>query len=261
MITWSISRQAAYAGGLAQPLCATSCIQVVPLDPVKPLNDINGISGRLSSSAEFVSRLASGLTAGAVGQLVAVPADLIKVRIQADYKQIAAGKISEPRYKGLVDAAVKIVCQEGGLLALWRGSGPAVQRAALVNLGELAKQLVRHSGLAGSEDNLGSHLAASVASGSEDNLGTHVAASVASGLVASLVSTPADVVKTRIMNQDPMKPMYKSSLDCLKKSIQAEGVAALYKGFFPTWARLGPWQLVFWVSYERTRLMCGLEAF
>lgn len=37
----------------------------------------------------------------------------------------------------MVDALSKIVAQDG-VDGLWRGGGPAVQRAALVNLGELA---------------------------------------------------------------------------------------------------------------------------
>ncbi len=39
--------------------------------------------------------------------------------------------------QGLLDALRKIVA-EGGVLGLWRGCTPAVQRAALVNLGELS---------------------------------------------------------------------------------------------------------------------------
>lgn len=31
--------------------------------------------------------------------------------------------------------------------------------------------------------------------------------------------------------------------------------------FLPTWMRLGPWQMVFWVSYEQMRLMAGLGSF
>ncbi len=86
-------------------------------------------------------------------------------------------------------------------------------------------------------------------------------ASVCSGFVAALVSTPADVVKTRVMNQDPARPLYRGTLDCLAKSVRAEGVAGLYKGFWPTWARLGPWQLVFWSTYERARTLSGLSGF
>lgn len=56
---------------------------------------------------------------------------------------------------------------------------------------DAAKRAVLSSGLAG------------------DDLWGHLLSSVASGLVASLVSTPADVVKTRLMNQDPARPMYR----------------------------------------------------
>ncbi|KAG2423768.1 hypothetical protein HXX76_015044 [Chlamydomonas incerta] len=191
-----------------------------------------------------------GLTAGAVGQAVAVPADLVKVRLQAEGRLVASGKLPAPRYKGMGDCLRQIVAQEGGLAALWRGGGPAVQRAALVNLGELAtydqaKQLVLASGL----------------TGGKDNLGAHTAASMCSGFFASVVSVPADVVKTRMMSQDPRAPKYASSLDCLVRSVRAEGLAALYKGFLPTWARLGPWQLVFWTTYEGTRSACSLGGF
>lgn len=131
------------------------------------------------------------------------------------------------------------------------------------------------------------------------------------------VSTPADVIKTRIMTQDPLHPKYSGMMDCAAKTVRAEGMGALvgaqpvaewhtwhlhgalhdgslegqrclvvwypanhghctshthavqcrsvyrlqYKGFFPTWARLGPWQLCFWVSYERLRSAMGLGSF
>ncbi|PNW84038.1 hypothetical protein CHLRE_04g218650v5 [Chlamydomonas reinhardtii] len=202
------------------------------------------------NSVGLGAKLLMGLTAGAVGQAVAVPADLVKVRLQAEGRLVASGKIPAPRYKGMGDCLRQIVAQEGGMAGLWRGGGPAVQRAALVNLGELAtydqaKQLVLASGL----------------TGGRDNLGTHTAASMCSGLFASVVSVPADVVKTRMMSQDPAAPKYRSSLDCLVRSVRAEGLLALYKGFLPTWARLGPWQLVFWTSYEGTRAAFNLGGF
>lgn len=94
-----------------------------------------------------------------------------------------------------------------------------------------------------------------------DGLPAHLLASVCSGFVASLVSTPADVIKTRVMSQDPANPMYRGSLDCLVKSVRTEGVAALWRGFLPTWARLGPWQLAFWVTYEQLRGTVGIGTF
>lgn len=118
--------------------------------------------------------------------------------MQADGRLVAAGKLPAPRYSGVLSALVTIARQEG-LAGLWRGTGPAVQRAALVNLGELAtydaaKQAILGTGVVG------------------DNALAHAAASVCSGFFASVVSTPADVIKTRVMNQartgrDPPLPI------------------------------------------------------
>jgi solute carrier family 25 uncoupling protein 27 len=43
--------------------------------------------------------------------------------------------------------------------------------------------------------------------------------------------------------------------------ITAEGWRGLYAGFLPTWGRLGPWQLTFWVTYEQLRKASGLAGF
>ena len=87
------------------------------------------------ASVPLYAKLCMGATAGMVGQLISVPADLIKVRMQADGRLMAAGKLAQPRYRGMADAARQIVAAEG-VVGLWRGVGPAVQRAGLVNLGE-----------------------------------------------------------------------------------------------------------------------------
>ena len=89
--------------------------------------------------------------------------------------------------------------------------------------------------------------------------------SVFSGLIAALLGTPADVIKTRVMNQPTDARgngiLYKSSLDCLMKSIKNEGFFSLYKGFIPCWIRMGPWSLVFWISYEELRKFWGVTSF
>uniref|UniRef100_A0ACB8GF73 Uncharacterized protein n=1 Tax=Sphaerodactylus townsendi TaxID=933632 RepID=A0ACB8GF73_9SAUR len=86
-----------------------------------------------------------------------------------------------------------------------------------------------------------------------------------SGLVAAILGTPADVIKTRIMNQPRNERgrglLYKSSTDCLLQAIQGEGVLSLYKGFAPTWMRMAPWSLVFWLSYEQIRRITGVTSF
>jgi hypothetical protein len=50
---------------------------------------------------------------------------------------------------------------------------------------------------------------------------------------------------TRLMNQ-PLDGkgrgvMYSGLVDCLLKTVKAEGPLAIYKGFFAQWARVGPY--------------------
>lgn len=190
-----------------------------------------------------------GATAGAIAQFAASPTDLIKVQIQMEGKRRLLGK--PPRVLSFGHAFQQILAS-GGVKALWKGSIPNVQRAALVNLGDLttydsAKRFIlTHTTLT-------------------DNHFTHILASACAGLVAATMGTPADVVKTRIMNQPTDASgrglIYKSSIDCLLKTVENEGLFGLYKGFLPVWIRMAPWSLTFWLSFEQIRHALGASGF
>lgn len=190
-----------------------------------------------------------GVTAGAFAQYIASPTDLLKVQLQMEGKRRILGL--PPRVDGLYDAFKKIV-STAGYKGLWKGSIPNVQRAALVNLGDLttydsAKRFIlRNTTL-------------------QDNHFVHCLASCCAGFVAASMGTPADVIKTRVMNQ-PMDDtgkglLYKSSIDCLQKTVKNEGLGALYKGFIPIWMRMAPWSLTFWLTYEEVLSTLGAEQF
>ncbi|XP_023752255.1 mitochondrial uncoupling protein 3 [Lactuca sativa] len=197
-----------------------------------------------SQPLSLPSKALIGGFSGVIAQVVASPADLVKVRMQADGQKV------NPRYTTPLNALHKIINTEG-FFGLWRGVFPNIQRAFLVNMGELAcydhaKTFIIHNKIA------------------NDNIYAHTLASMMSGLTATTISCPADVVKTRMMNQgisEEGKLKYRNSYDCVVKTVRFEGIRALWKGFFPTWARLGPWQFVFWVSYEKFRLIVGLPSF
>jgi len=40
----------------------------------------------------------------------------------------------------------------------------------------------------------------------------------------------ADVIKTRLMNQDAADPLYRGMADCFVRTLRAEGWRGLYKG-------------------------------
>ncbi|KAI4561081.1 hypothetical protein MJG53_021138 [Ovis ammon polii x Ovis aries] len=190
-----------------------------------------------------------GMMAGVVGQFLANPTDLVKVQMQMEGKRKLEGK--PLRFRGVHHAFAKILA-EGGIRGLWAGWVPNIQRAALVNMGDLTTyDTVKHYLV------LNTPL--------EDNIVTHGLSSLCSGLVASILGTPADVIKSRIMNQPRDKQgrglLYKSSTDCLIQAVQGEGFLSLYKGFLPSWLRMTPWSLVFWLTYEKIREMSGVSPF
>ncbi|XP_074845110.1 mitochondrial uncoupling protein 4 isoform X3 [Carettochelys insculpta] len=162
-----------------------------------------------------------GMTAGAIGQFFASPTDLVKVQMQMEGKRKLEGK--PLRFHGVHHAFMKVL-SEGGIRGLWAGWVPNVQRAALVNMGDLTTyDSVKHFLL------LNTPL--------QDNSVTHSIASGCSGLVAAILGTPADVI------------------------IQGEGFMSLYKGFLPTWMRMAPWSLLFWLTYEQIRRICKVSSF
>lgn len=186
-----------------------------------------------------------GIVAGIVSSAAANPTDLLKVRMQAKGREGAS--------EDMVHAFTNIYRQEG-LRGLWRGVGPTAQRAATVAGVELpaydlCKKLMVQSGFLG------------------DSLGTHFLASFLAGLAGAIASTPIDVIKTRMMNQKNIRPslvitggsaavsksIYTSSMDCFLQTVRTEGVMAMYKGFVPTWVRLGPWNIIFFMTYEQMK--------
>eukprot|EP00040_Diaphanoeca_grandis_P033442 m.204985 g.204985 ORF g.204985 m.204985 type:complete len:306 (+) comp32903_c5_seq25:2037-2954(+) len=192
----------------------------------------------------------AGMSAGALGQFIANPTDLVKVNLQTDGKRIAEGL--KPRYRGTVHA-FSVLFKQNGAIGMWRGWIPSCQRAALVQLGDLTtydflKQKVLKSGLV------------------EDGPALHAIASGGAGLVAAFFGTPADVIKTRVMNQ-PLDPitgeglLYKGSIDCIKQTVSKEGFTSLYKGFVPSWLRMAPWSLVYFLTFEQLRAKAGLSSF
>jgi solute carrier family 25 uncoupling protein 27 len=50
-------------------------------------------------------------------------------------------------------------------------------------------------------------------------------------------------------------------LDCLRKTVAAEGVAVLWAGWLPTWLRMMPWSLTFFVTFEQLRRLTGQSSF
>merc|ERR1719312_2087390 len=128
-----------------------------------------------------------------------------------------------------------------GVLGLWRGVCPTAQRAALV----AGVQLPVY-------DCTKAWLCDGPSPPMEDGGVCHLLSSIFSATCAALVSNPVDVVRTRLMVQrvaDKTGVSYRSATHCGLHTVATEGVSALYRGFVPAFARMGPWNVTFFLVY------------
>ena len=83
----------------------------------------------------------------------------------------------------------------------------------------------------------------------KDNLTTHLTASMAAGFVATTLCSPVDVIKTRVMSASAHD---KSGLLTLLSHIYAkEGLTWMFRGWVPSFIRLGPQTVATMVFFEQ----------
>jgi hypothetical protein len=214
--------------GLAPALARTISYTSITMILFEPLRDF------MSGDAEptFGVRLLAGGTAGGVGIGLMNPTEVIKVKIQGH----SAARLS------MVSVAKQVYTNDG-ILGFWSGVKPNVIRTFLVNAAELgtydqAKSIYSDLGL-------------------PDGFLNHLAASATAGLASAAVATPADVLKTRMMNQagGPGQQYRAGVFSALRSIATQEGIRGLYGGFVPIFWRKLFYCTVFFVSYERLRVL------
>ncbi|XP_069366346.1 dicarboxylate carrier UCP2-like [Paralichthys olivaceus] len=188
---------------------------------------------RGTESAGIVTRLMAGCTTGAMAVAFAQPTDVVKVRFQAQVRLADGGR----RYNSTLDA-YRTIARDEGIRGLWRGCMPNITRNAIVNCAELVtydmiKELILKYDLM------------------TDNLPCHFTAAFSAGFCTTVVASPVDVVKTRFMNSGV--GLYSSAINCALTMLRNEGPKAFYKGFTPSFLRLGSWNIVMFVSYEQIK--------
>eukprot|EP01095_Lingulamoeba_sp_RSL-Kostka_P015313 TRINITY_DN6998_c0_g1_i1.p1 TRINITY_DN6998_c0_g1~~TRINITY_DN6998_c0_g1_i1.p1 ORF type:complete len:303 (-),score=87.01 TRINITY_DN6998_c0_g1_i1:121-1029(-) len=178
-------------------------------------------------------KFTAGGLAGMLGSGIATPTDLVKVRFQAE------GPGVKPRYKSTFRAFYDIYSKEG-LQGLYRGVVPTTQRAVLLT----ATQLTSYD-----------HFKHTLISNNimQEGFPLHFVSSMFAGLMSAITTSAVDNVKTRLMNQKYKGELYSGSMDCLIKTIKAEGIRGLNKGFISQWMRIGPHSITTFIVFEQLR--------
>ena len=179
-------------------------------------------------------KVVASLISGSIAITVANPTDLVKVKMQGQGVAMMKG---EPKlYNGSMHC-YKVLLAEGGLSNLWTGWGPNVFRNSIINAAELAsydqlKQIAMGRGM-------------------KDAIPCHVACAAGAGFIATIIGSPLDVVKTRVMNAPA--GMYSNPVDCVVKTAKNEGFMAFYKGFPLTVTRISGWNVVMFLTLEQIK--------
>ncbi|XP_044314962.1 mitochondrial dicarboxylate carrier [Drosophila rhopaloa] len=157
--------------------------------------------------------------AGGIGGYVGAPADLINVRLQNDVKLPPEKRRN---YKHAIDGLVRITREEGWR-SLFNGASMTALRGMFMTVGQIAFYEQSKANL--------------VKVGMPENMGTYILASIISATVATTLTQPIDVVKTRQMNASPGE--YSGLTDVFMKTSK-EGPLAFFKGYTPALTRLMP---------------------
>lgn len=192
--------------------------------------ELKDVFSTAKSAPSFLTLVAIASTSGFLGGIAGNPADVLNVRMQHD----AALPVSERRnYKNAIHGLMRMTREEG-FRALWRGVWPNSMRAVLMTASQLAsydgfkRALLTHTSL-------------------EDNLTTHFTASFLAGFVATTICSPVDVIKTRVMSASESKGLPRLLADIYR----IEGFKWMFKGWVPSFIRLGPHTIATFLFLEQ----------
>lgn len=218
------------SAGLQRQMCFAS-VRIGLYDNVKNFYSQSFHSKNQNGSVGV--RILAGITTGGMAVVCAQPTDVVKVRMQAQGMNGGA-----KRYTGALHA-YKTIGREEGIKGLWKGTFPNIARNAIVNAAELVcydsvKDFLLRRNLM------------------RDAMPCHFVSAFGAGFCATVVASPVDVVKTRFMNSAPGQ--YTGAVDCAVKMFREGGFKAFYKGFLPSYIRLGSWNIVMFVTFEQLKI-------
>lgn len=180
------------------------------------------------------------MISGGIGGIVGNPSDIVNIRMQND-----TGLPMDQRrnYKNAIDGVYQIIKKEGAN-SLFRGLTTNLVRGVLMT----SSQVVTYD--------LAKEALIKVFKMNKDSIVTFFSSSLLAGLIATTICSPADVLKTRIMNASHN---HQPVLKMLTTALKTEGPSFLFRGWLPSFIRLGPNTIItFLVVEELKRLKIGV---
>lgn len=195
----------------------------------------------------------ASMSSSAINQMIMYPLDPIKTRLQTQ----ALLKI--PLYSGAFDCGIKVIKSEG-ISALYRGLSavlfiqPAATAIVYSTYGAMQQQIVNRKYKQSQDVKV-----------SEISTFEYGICGLACGVVASIISTPLELVKIKLQMQSKnlqssvasKQVTYSGPYDCLKKLYRINGFRGLFLGFNVSLLRDIPANIVWFSTYETCRRRIG----
>lgn len=185
----------------------------IKLGAYAPVRDYLGAG----KESPFYLKFLAGAITGGTGSVVGNPFDVMKTLAQTN-KEKSAG----------LSSLVGDMYKSQGIGGFYRGVEVNIMRACVLNATKM-----------GCYD-ISKGYVAEATGWSRKDIRTAFSSSFIAGFFMTCNVAPFDMLRTKLMNQPTDKKIYDGLADCLVKSVKADGVLSLWRGFIPIWARFAP---------------------
>lgn len=203
-------------------------------------------------AAPVWKRMVAGAASGAVGAIVCNPFEITRIRVQAQalprLDSVAGGGGGSSGGGG--GAASKksmgpkkvasLILQNEGMSGFYKAGTASVALGMVCTSVNLTTYTLFHE--------MAVHKF-----GMDDGPLADTSCALVSGFLAALAMNPVDVIRTRLMTQSSTSPQYNGILDAGRKIVANEGFQALFKGFMPSFLRVGPHFVLTFLLLEQMR--------
>lgn len=167
----------------------------------------------------------AGGFAGCITRFICQPLDVLKIRFQLQVEPLSQDHMTS-KYRTIMQST-RLVLKEEGLRAFWKGHNPAQVLSIIYGMSQFSSY--EHC----------NHLLRSISTFEEHQNVRNFMCGALSGTVATVITLPLDVVRTRLISQDPNRG-YKNSVQGLKMIYVQEGVKGMYRGLSPAVFQIAP---------------------